>query len=135
METKARRSPNREIGGVLFGAREGDDVHVVEVVQVQDPAATRRRFVLHRELREATIARYLAELPCGSPVGYVGTWHSHPADKGPSFVDRRTFRRQVREAPDTIAMLIVASADGEWNLYAAVGGPEAPIRRAEVALV
>lgn len=120
---------------MLFGARAGEDVHVVDVVQVQDAAATRRRFVLRKELREASIARYLAELPCGSPVGYVGTWHSHPADRGPSYVDRRTFRRQVRAAPDTIAMLVVASAETGWNLYAAIGGAAAPIGRAEVVVV
>lgn len=123
-ERHARRSPTREVGGVLIGFRAGDDVHVEDVVPVDDARSTRTTFRLRKGPREKAITDYLSQVGKGSVLGYVGTWHSHLADAGPSLVDRRTFHRELWSAPDVLALIVVAAKpDGRWEPYALAGRP------------
>lgn len=119
----ARRSGDREVGGVLIGYRSGSDVHVRDVLVIPDERSTRTRYVLREEPREKRLGEYLAALPTGSPLGYVGTWHSHPARLGPSFVDKQTFRRQVWSARGLIALVVLAADGSEWVPYGLLGRP------------
>jgi proteasome lid subunit RPN8/RPN11 len=104
------------------------DVYVSEVIEVRDPSATRTRFTLSEKKREAALARYLDGLVLGSPLGYVGTWHSHPANAGPSWTDRQTFRIETRAAPDTVAMLVIARSRDGWEPYALLPSGRCRIR-------
>jgi integrative and conjugative element protein (TIGR02256 family) len=129
VERRASRSPHRETGGLLLGFRAGTDVHVADVIEVRDPSATRTRFTLSEKKREAALARYLDGLDRDSPLGYVGTWHSHPANAGPSWTDRQTFRIETVTAPDTVAMLVIARSRDGWVSYALLPSGRCRIRR------
>lgn len=135
VERAARRRPEREVGGLLVGFRSGNDVHVEDVIVVADPTASRNRFVLREGRREKALQRYRRSIPEGSPLGYVGTWHSHPADVGPSWVDRRTFRQELLSAPDSIAMVVLARCGPDWRPVALVGRPHFRVCPAEIELV
>lgn len=131
----ADASPSREVGGVLFGFRIGRNVHVEDLIQVVDPTATGSRFVLRAEPREEAIRVYRAARPTNSIIGYVGTWHSHPADVDPSTTDRRTFRRELRAAKDRLAMLVVVATSQGWEPRALIGQPLRIGRRVHVTVV
>jgi integrative and conjugative element protein (TIGR02256 family) len=134
-ERHARLSRTREVGGVLIGFRAGEDVHVEDVVPVDDASSTGTRFRLRSGPREEAIANYLSRRPKGSMLGYVGTWHSHLADVGPSLTDRRTFHRELWSARDVVALVVVARFDGGWHPYALAGRPRLRARTCTVELV
>lgn len=134
-QTLADASPMREVGGVLFGFRNGRDVHVEDIIQVFDPTATGTRFVLRAGPRDEAIRVYRATLATNSIVGYVGTWHSHPADADPSGTDRRTFQRELHAARDRLAMLVVVATATGWEPRVLIGQPRLIGRRAHVTVV
>lgn len=121
-ERRAHRSNHRETGGLLLGFRSEHDVYVVDIIEVRDPSATPTRFSLPEKRREAALSSYLEALPSDSPVGYVGTWHSHPADVGPSWRDRQTFRLDALRATDLIALMVLARRTSAWHPYLLLGG-------------
>jgi proteasome lid subunit RPN8/RPN11 len=134
-ERVARRSPDREAGGLLVGFRTNGRIHVEDVIAVRDPAASRTRFVLREDLREDALRRYRRGLPAGSPLGYVGTWHSHLADVGPSRVDRWTFRQELWDATDMLALIVVAKRAQAWGLVGLAGRPRLRLCRSAVHVV
>jgi len=129
-ERRARRHLPRETGGLLLGYRDGLDVHIVDAIEVGDASAGRSHYVLRHAARERALAEYLNALPPGSPVGYVGTWHSHPANVGPSWTDRQTFRHDVLRAPDTVAMVVLGRAGVGWEPHAFLPHGRCWIRKA-----
>jgi proteasome lid subunit RPN8/RPN11 len=119
--TASSRLP-RETGGILLGVRADSDVYVADVVEVADDQSTGSRFVLREAAREEALARYLSDVPPDCPIGYVGTWHSHPALAAGSSQDTRTLRHEAKTAQDLVAMLILMSApNGVWLVEGAVG--------------
>lgn len=112
----------RETGGILIGFRVGADVYVADALEVTDNKSTYCRFVLRRDARETALKQYLNGAPPECPFGYVGSWHSHPADVGASGRDIKTLRQEVREAPDIVAIIILRYiADGSWTAEGAIG--------------
>lgn len=130
----ARRARGRETGGALIGFRSGPDIHVRDVLVIPDAKASRTRYVLREVPRESALATYRAQLPLGSVLGYVGTWHSHPALAGPSFMDRQTFRREVWSAKGPLALVVLASDDSSWAPFGVLGSPRIRCRDAEVII-
>jgi proteasome lid subunit RPN8/RPN11 len=109
-----------ESGGILIGFRVGHDVYVADVLEIADDHSTGSRFVLRESPREKALASYRHDAP-ESPFGYVGSWHSHPAQAGASRRDMRTLRQEARAAQDLVAMLILIRDPGGWAVEAAVG--------------
>lgn len=106
--TAASIDPMTETGGVLLGWRHGGGVYVRDILLV---AETRPRHTLYRRRHKPAsdaLQAVLASQPPGSPVGYVGEWHSHPAPTGPSWVDRREIRRISKRTPAAIGLLVCA---------------------------
>ena len=123
----------RETGGILLGIRAGADVYVTDVAEVADDKSTGRRFVLREVGREEALARYRSDVPPDCLIGYVGTWHSHPALAAGSSRDNQTLRREARTAHDLIAMLIlIRTADEAWLAEGAVGYRERVITHGAV---
>jgi proteasome lid subunit RPN8/RPN11 len=119
--TASSRLP-RETGGILLGVRVGRDVYVADVVEVADDQSTGSRFVLREAAREEALARYRSDVPPDCPVGYVGSWHSHPALAAGSSRDTRTLRQEAKTVQDLVAMLILMRAPaGAWLAEGAVG--------------
>lgn len=133
-EADADRATAAEAGGVLIGFRIDNAVHVEEILTVNDNQATRTKFVLRSRTRDATIEDFRASLPSDSPLGYVGTWHSHLADAGPSTTDRLTFQKEVFSASDAVAMLILAKTTGGWRHRCLVGEQRFIVKTADVVV-
>ena len=112
--TAAANSSRRETGGVLLGFRAGNDVCVTDLVEVRAAAATATRYASTEADRNAAIASFQNTQPSESPIGYVGTWHSHLGTSKASPIDRRTLRTEATDAPDLIAMLLLLKTRGSW---------------------
>lgn len=120
----------RETGGILIGFRSASDVYITDVVEVADDHSTGCRFVLREESREKALTRYLREAPPECPFGYVGSWHSHPAQVGASSRDMKTLRQEARSAPDLVAMMVLMQASNSaWVVEGAIGYPRRAIAR------
>ena len=71
--------------------------------------------------RHAAAAQHLTDaldsLPEGSPEGYVGEWHTHPAPQGPSRTDRNQLKQISKQCQATVALIVLAHdpATGQWE--------------------
>ncbi len=116
----AGRDPMRETGGLLLGWRTSDGVvHVTDMVEVPDPSARHTAYKRRHARATAALDGVLAAQPQGSPVGYVGEWHTHPAPVGPSWIDRREIRRISKKTSAPVA-LIVCAYDAKANNWTPV---------------
>jgi integrative and conjugative element protein (TIGR02256 family) len=108
-----------ETGGILLGFRAHDLVVVTRVHAVADPRATRFGYLRHRRRAQARMAVALSDaLPV---VGYVGEWHTHPADAGPSKTDLRAVGATARLAEGPVALIVLAGPDAQpATVYGAV---------------
>lgn len=94
-----------ETGGLLLGWWSGPVPVAVAFVEVPDPCAHRNRW--SRDEASAATALEQARTRYPAHVGYVGDWHSHPADVGPSPADIRAIRRVSRQYYDAVALAVV----------------------------
>lgn len=116
-----RAAPDRETGGVLFGVRAGRDVCVIDVAEVPPARASRTWFETTEAARNQAIERFLKRECHDSPIGYVGTWHSHLGGVGASGVDLATLRMEALDAPDLIAMVVAVQRNGVRQLDGYIG--------------
>jgi integrative and conjugative element protein (TIGR02256 family) len=100
----ARRAHPNETGGILLGVRNADRPWITQAVEIASTDRGRSHYRLPAGTTRAAVARARE----GDPrVGYLGEWHSHPADVGPSPTDRATMRRLALRHPRTSLVLIV----------------------------
>lgn len=57
-----------------------------------------------------------AAAPPGSPVGYVGEWHSHPAAVEPSPVDLSAIADIAGATDDAVILVVLSRDNDEWRL-------------------
>lgn len=83
----ARRADPLETGGLMLGLYADGVPWVTHIVEVESPDQSRNRFSIPagRTSRAVETARAL-----DPRLGYLGDWHSHPADIGPSSIDLLT---------------------------------------------
>jgi len=121
VEESDRFAP-KETGGILLGYRYAE-TRVAQLVELvgAGPGARREshRFSPDGAWQSKTIAeRYERS---GRTLEYLGDWHSHPKNVGPSALDRVTARR-IAKAPAARCphpiFLIAIFAEGEWELRA-----------------
>lgn len=120
-----------ETGGVLAGFRAGDQIVVTRAFTLTDAASTGRSYVR----REAAAQAWLADVLAAGPtvVGYVGEWHTHPADQPPSSTDRSSLRDAARTSRDVVALLVLPFHDGRpRSIHGLVGQRRAALRPALV---
>lgn len=113
IETAAAAALPDEAGGILVGWLDHDGLHVTAAHVVADPRAGRTWYVRRAAAAQEVLDRALASEPAGSPVGYVGEWHSHPGASGPSRQDLRTMRSFSADVGHRLA-LVVLRYDGGW---------------------
>ena len=77
-----------EAGGLLLGVRVADEPWIVGVVRVSGPASS----ASYEIPQGATSVAMAAARETDPRLGYLGDWHSHPADVDPSRQDFRTLR-------------------------------------------
>lgn len=106
----------KETGGILLGFRTGEGVYVTGALEVADGRATSVSY--RRSHRKATnqLAAVLALEPEGSPVGYVGEWHSHPAPQPPSRQDMVAIGATALAAGDDIVLVVLRRIAHEWRI-------------------
>lgn len=128
--------PN-ETGGALIGWREGVSVSVRDFIEIPSGRPERARYELIVAELNAALASYLAQAR-DTRLGYVGSWHSHPAAVGPSFIDKHTFLKTARAHAGPLVFLVAATDGLSTVLHSTWAGPrngrhrlirQEPIRR------
>ncbi|WP_421740717.1 Mov34/MPN/PAD-1 family protein [Cellulomonas sp.] len=95
----------RETGGILGGFRDGNLVVVTRAVVVSDSGSSRNDYVRRDTVARARLADIRAQ--AAPVVGYVGEWHTHPADQPPSGTDLATLQQIALEADDLVALIVL----------------------------
>lgn len=98
IEHAAARAHPRETGGVLLGVYvKGRRPWVTAAVEVISPVATGTYYELAAGAAPQVTERAARE---DARLGYLGLWHTHPADVGASALDLRSMR-EVAAAPES----------------------------------
>ncbi|OHX06863.1 Mov34/MPN/PAD-1 family protein [Micromonospora sp. WMMB235] len=95
-----------ETGGILLGFRTPNLIVVTRTVTVADPQSSRRSYLRRHRQAQARMAIGRGDAP--PVVGYVGEWHTHPADIGPSRTDLRALAAIARLAQGPVALVVLA---------------------------
>lgn len=113
----SRASSPYETGGILLGLKGDGHLWVTRAVEVPPIAPQLARYVLPAGMTHELVSRARTE---DERLGYLGDWHSHPADAGASGTDLQTYGRAVRYATrrrETHPLLIVVRrTESEWIL-------------------
>lgn len=100
----ARNAHPNETGGILLGVRTAGRPWITLAIEIPTPDRGRSHYRLPAGTTTAAVRSARNEEP---RLGYLGEWHSHPADVGPSPTDRATMRRLALRSPRTGIVLIV----------------------------
>jgi integrative and conjugative element protein (TIGR02256 family) len=113
LRRRARESHPTETGGILLGVSTDGQPWITTIVEIPSPDRGRSHYRLPAGTTRAAVAVAREADP---RLGYLGEWHSHPADVGPSSTDRNTMRRLALCRPRTGLVLIVVrrGTDGYW---------------------
>ena len=101
-----------ETGGILLGWYEHHDIRITDAIAVEDPAATVN---VVQPWERSAAAAYMKGQPAGSPLGYVGEWHSHPGPAGPSPLDMLSFIGIAEAANQPLVQVVMALHGNEWR--------------------
>jgi integrative and conjugative element protein (TIGR02256 family) len=101
--------PN-EAGGILVGVRGADRPWITHALEIPASTVGASHYVL-----PAGVTRPLVRCVrrVDKRLGYLGEWHVHPADGGPSETDRRTLRIIARKSHEPI-LVIARRASGTY---------------------
>lgn len=110
----AERAFPRETGGILLGYRTTSALVAIEAIEVRDPNATATRYKRDRRSAQQLLDSRLRDEPKSSVLGYIGDWHSHPADVAASAVDLSTLRENTLRDRDSLALIVVRHVASEW---------------------
>lgn len=101
----ATAHPN-ETGGLLLGWWEGHVPTISAAIEVHDPGADRSQW--SRLEHTATVAFTSAIKEANNPnLGYIGDWHSHPANIGASVRDTHNLMRISRQYSEALVLVVV----------------------------
>jgi hypothetical protein len=109
-----------ETGGILLGWYNDADIQVVDAIVVDDPCATATSYHRGREQGNEALAAFLNSQGVGSPVGYVGEWHSHTGAVGPSALDAFSFASITRAAKRPLVLVVMALDTDHWEPFVRV---------------
>lgn len=123
LRASAERSRPHETGGILVGVLRDGEPWITSAVEVRDLGRTSSRYVIPAG---ATPAAVSAAQAADGRVGYIGDWHSHPADVEASATDRGTLARNSRrrsrtKGVPTVMFVVRDTADG-WVVDALAAG-------------
>lgn len=105
-----------ETGGILIGVATPDGVWITTVIEV---VVVDKRRTSYRAPARVTPMLVDEARKCDPRLGYIGDWHSHPADASASAVDLRTLRTITRGRADVKRVILVARTDGStWRIEA-----------------
>lgn len=111
-----------ETGGILVGVLAGRRPWVTAAIEVRSSSSTRTSFEIEGQARARTVASAQERDP---RLGYLGEWHSHPADQGPSGRDIASMLALAAD-PDAgcrrPVLLIVRRTNGGYEIDARQAG-------------
>lgn len=102
-----------ETGGLLLGPRSSQRPWVTHALEVPSARPSPAHYVLPAGLTHRLIA---CSRGVDRRLGYLGEWHVHPIDTGPSRADDRTMRRLASRAPNPPILLLARLAAGGYAL-------------------
>lgn len=114
MRDAAAASHPLETGGILVGVHAGGRPWVTTAIEIR----SEERGVGHYRLPGRTTRSAVLEAQRTDPrVGYLGDWHSHPRDTGPSAIDMASLAMMsmARIATPNPLLIVVRRRD---SLYA-----------------
>lgn len=117
IEAASRMHP-RETGGVLVGVLVGTRPWVTNAAEVETGNSSGSYYELPAEARERVVSRLRRE---DGRLGYLGDWHSHPADLEPSHTDLESVARVARDpeaGSERPLLLLARRVDGQYRLDA-----------------
>ena len=122
IEAAGRASSPREAGGILLGWETADGFELTNALVVPDTAASRTNYTRDSDAAQAVLDCALATQPDGSPLGYIGEWHTHPTPCSPSPTDIRAMRSIARRLSNRPTVLLVAAFrhDGDIDLHGVI---------------
>lgn len=114
-----RASAPREAGGILLGWATADGFELIDALVVPDGSASGTSYTRDSGAAQAALDDVLSTQPSGSPLGYIGEWHTHPAPCPPSPRDIRAMRSIARRLSTRPAVLLVAAfgTDGDTAMH------------------
>lgn len=109
----AREAEPNETGGILLGVRTNGRPWITHAVEIASQDRGRSHYRLPAGATSPAVDRARQQDP---RLGYLGEWHSHPTDVGPSPTDRATMRRLALRCLGTGLILIVVrrGQQGHW---------------------
>jgi proteasome lid subunit RPN8/RPN11 len=109
--TAARDAHPDETGGVLIGVLLGSRPWVTDAILVPSEKSSPVYYELPEGARQEAVDRARLDDP---RLGYIGDWHSHTFDIGPSQTDRTTMTRLAARGEDCRRpVLMIARRRGE----------------------
>lgn len=102
----AQRAHPKETGGLVLGWWDGEIPRVSGIVEVPDPTAGYSQW-RRDESAASTVLAIAMKTAKNSDVGYIGDWHSHPANVGPSRADISELKRASRQYSHALIMIVV----------------------------
>lgn len=104
-----------ETGGIVIGWREPDRILIDRFLEVPDPRARPTAFSRRRGPAQVALDEVLNSA-VDDRFGYIGEWHTHPADQGPSWQDRREIRSVARTLGKPVVLVVLSTTDGSvWT--------------------
>lgn len=111
----ARNAHPDETGGVLLGVKVGRDFWTTEAIEVTTGTRGPASFWLPAGVTSSIVKAARAN---DARLGYVGEWHVHPADVGPSPKDATTMRRLSFLTRRRAILLLVVRVGMDYQLRA-----------------
>lgn len=105
IKAAAREHHPNEVGGVLLGVSITGRPWITQVTVVPSEQGSPTYYELPAGARHQAVDRARES---DGRLGYVGDWHSHPADIGPSGTDRKTMRELVTHGDCSEPVLLLA---------------------------
>jgi proteasome lid subunit RPN8/RPN11 len=128
----ALRSHPLEGGGVLAGVEVDGAAWVTHAVEIDGSVATPVYFELPEGARPKAIS---AIRKIDSRLGYIGDWHSHPMDAGPSSQDRASLREIAEDKALSLPpLLLIARRRGSEYVPEAITVKSTRITALEIKL-
>jgi proteasome lid subunit RPN8/RPN11 len=109
-----------ETGGLLVGVRTLDGLWITDAVEIAVRGRSRRRFVIPSGSTRVAVDALRSADP---RIGYIGDWHSHPADSSASAMDLRTLATLAVGVFGRRRLIAVVRNSGpQWSLDVWVQG-------------
>lgn len=103
-----------ETGGLVLGPRSSESVWIARAIEIRPELPSTTRYAIPAGVTHSSVDAIRA---CDVRIGYIGDWHTHPADAGPSLTDVSSLRANARRSggAQRLVALVRRGAAG-WHL-------------------